>query len=263
MHTHVESNEIRRAKCRRLRPTHGRAGTRVHFFHGQPQRAHQAQRVQHRKRADAVGDEIRRVFRHHDTFAEPAVAELAKRFEDFAQCFRPRDHFHQFQIPRRIEEVRPGPVLLKLLAHSLGDQMHGQSGRVGGHNRAGFAVRRDARQQFTFDFQIFRDDFDDPIGFRATRQVILKISDGNLFRERRGKKRGRPRLLRRLQPRANNLIALGGRRTGGQIGGHDVQQNTRQPGIREMRRDPRAHRSRPQHDCLFDATFHGIPFLGD
>ena len=48
-------------KRRRLRPAHRLAGQRIDLFDGQVHLLHQAHHVQHGERADAVGDEIRRV----------------------------------------------------------------------------------------------------------------------------------------------------------------------------------------------------------
>jgi len=50
----------------------------------------------------------------------------------------------------------------------------------GGYDGAGFAKLSHACQQFPLDFQVFGNDFNDPVGFRATRQVIIEVTDGNL-----------------------------------------------------------------------------------
>ena len=80
--------------------------------------------------------------------------------------------------------------------------MHGQSGSIRRDNRAGLAKLRHARQQVSLDLQIFRDDFDDPVGFRTARQIIIKISDSDAIRKRRRKKRRGLRFFaRRPNPR--------------------------------------------------------------
>ena len=91
------------------------------------ERLHLIDRVHHRERADAVGDEVRRVFRPHDALAEPLVANFFQRREHFGARFRARDQFHQLHVARRIEEVRPGPVLLKILRAAFGDQVNRQA----------------------------------------------------------------------------------------------------------------------------------------
>src|SRR5229473_1239174 len=49
--------------------------------------------------------------------------------------------------------------------------------------RAGLSKLRHACQQVSFDFQIFRDHFDDPVRFRATREIIFKVSNRDFFRK--------------------------------------------------------------------------------
>ena len=74
---HVETDNIRRAKRRRLRPAHRWTRAGIHFFHSHAQRSHQPQRVEHGKRSDAIGDEVRRVLCNDHAFAKPPVAKFA------------------------------------------------------------------------------------------------------------------------------------------------------------------------------------------
>ena len=64
--------------------------------------------------------------------------------------------------------MRARPMLLKLFAHGFRDQMHRQTGSVSRYNRARFAELRHARLQISLDLEVFRHNFDDPVGFRAT-----------------------------------------------------------------------------------------------
>ena len=156
-------------------------GAGVHFFDGHAQFAHQAQRVEDGKSADAVGDEIRRVFGDDHAFAEAAVAEFRERVENFGGSFRPGDQFDQFQIARRVEEMSAGPVLLEFLAHAFGDQVNRQSGGIGGDDGSGLAELGHAREQAALDLEIFGDHFDDPVGVFAARQVVFEIADGDFI----------------------------------------------------------------------------------
>ncbi len=152
------------------------------------------------------------------------------------------------------------PALLKFLAHAFGDQMHRQSGRIGRHNRAWLAVLRHTRKQLAFDLQVFGDDFDDPVGLRAAREVVFKIANGHALRERGGEKCRGLCLFRRFQPRAYNLVALGSGRIRGQIWRDDVQQNAGESGIGKMRGDARTHSSGAQNYSFFNPMFHGCSF---
>ncbi len=83
VHQHIEPYNIRGAKRRRLRPAHRRSRAGVYLFHCHAQRAHEAQRIQHGKRSDAIGYEVWRIFGHHHAFSETPVTKLAQRFDHF------------------------------------------------------------------------------------------------------------------------------------------------------------------------------------
>jgi hypothetical protein len=256
---HIEADEIGGAKGRRFRLADRRAGAGVDFFDGHAERAHEVQRVEHGKCADAVGDEVRRIFRDHYAFAQATVAEFREGLDDFRRGLRPGNQLDQFHIARRVEKVRAGPVLLKLFAHASGNQMNRQSGSIGGDDGAGLAKLRDACQKVSLDFEIFGDDFDDPIGFRAARQVIVEISDGHAIGQGSGEKRRRLGFFRGVETRANDFVARVGRRVLRKSRWNDIEQDARQPGVCKVRRDPRAHGSCAQHDCFFNSTLHREP----
>src|SRR5260370_10788662 len=93
--------------------------------------------------------------------------------------------------------------------------------------------------------------------------MVGEICNRDVLRERRVAERCGIRLLCCIQSRAADLIALTGWRVRRQIRRDDAQQNARQPCVREVRRDPRTHRSCSQHHGFFNATFHGTPSKRD
>ena len=70
------SDQIDGAEGCGFRPADGLSGERVDLFDGQVHFLHQAHDVQHGKSADAVADEVGRVFGEDDAFAEAHVAEV-------------------------------------------------------------------------------------------------------------------------------------------------------------------------------------------
>ena len=179
MHQHIEPDDIRRSKRRRLRLPDHWPGTRINLLDRQPEAAHQPQRIQNRKCTDPIRNEIRRVFRDDHAFAEPPIAKLAQRLDYIRRRLRPWNQLDQLQIPRRIKKVRPSPVLLKLFGQTFCNQMHRQAGSIRRNNRARFAKLCNARQQISFDLQIFRDDFDNPVRLSASRQIVIEIPDSD------------------------------------------------------------------------------------
>src|SRR5260370_41741718 len=123
------------------------------------------------------------MFGDHHALSEAAIAKIAERVENLAAGRRPGDDFDKFQVARRIEEVRPGPGLLKSFRKTLGDQADGETRGIGGDDGAALAMRKEAREQFSLDFEILRDGFDNPIGAGAEGEVVVKIPDANMVRE--------------------------------------------------------------------------------
>ena len=121
MDENVEADQICGAKRGGFRLADGGAGAGVHFFDGHFQREHLADCVEHGKSADAVGDEVGRVFGRHHAFAQAQVADCVERLQDFRKRFGSGDEFDQFHVARRIEEMRSGPVLLKIFGATFGD----------------------------------------------------------------------------------------------------------------------------------------------
>ena len=84
-----------------LRPSDGLPGEGVDFFDGEIHLLHQAHDVEHRKCADAVADEVGRVFGDDDAFAETYVAEVGDGVDGGAVGFGRGNDFQQAHVARR------------------------------------------------------------------------------------------------------------------------------------------------------------------
>ena len=80
--------------------------------------------------ADAVRDEVRRVFRDDDALAEAVIGEPRDSLDDRPLRIGRRNHFEQAQISRRVEEVGAEPVPLEAVGSPLGKCGDGNAGRV-------------------------------------------------------------------------------------------------------------------------------------
>ena len=65
-----------------------------------------------------------------------------------------------------------------------GDARDGQAGGVGGEERVRREVRQDAREQRSFDFEIFGDGFDDPIALGELGQIVVEVAGSDQRGER-------------------------------------------------------------------------------
>ena len=259
----VDADNIREAKRRRPRPAERGTGAGVHFLKRHAQFVHQADRIQHGKRSDAVADEIRSILGDDDALAELVVAEFGESFDHLGARRRSRNNFDELQVARRIEEMRARPVLLPFLGHPFRDAAHGQAGGIRGDDRAGLANLRDAREERALDFEIFGDDFDDPVRLGAKFQVIFEIAGDDAILEAPREKCGRPGLDGGGEARANNAVADIGScegqpallLLGRKLRRRDVQQRAPDAGIGDVRGNPRAHGARAQDHDFFDRSF--------
>ena len=259
----VDADDIRQAKRRRPRPAERGAGAGVHFLKRHAQLVHQANRIQHGKRSDAIGDEIRSILGDDDALAQLVIAKFGERFDHLGARRRAGNNFDQFQIARRIEEMRARPMLLPFLGHPFRDAAHGQAGGIRGDDRAGLANLRDAREQRALDFEIFGDDFDDPVGLGAKFQIVFKIAGDDAIFEAAREKCGGLGLDGGGKARANDAVANIGicqgqpalLLLGGQLGRRDIQQRAPDAGIGDVRGNARAHGARAQNHDFFDRFF--------
>ena len=114
---------------RRLRPAQRGAGADVDFFKRHAQVAHQVNGIQHRVRADAVGDEMQSILGDDDSLAKLVIAEMGERLDHVGLRGGTGNNFDELQVARRIEEVRACPVVLPLCRQAFGDAVHGETGR--------------------------------------------------------------------------------------------------------------------------------------
>ena len=152
------------------------------------------------------------------------------------------------------------PVLLKLFGQAFGDEMDREAAGVGGDDGAGLAELGDARKELALDFEIFRDDFDDPIGFGNAREIIFEIADGDFFGERGREKGGRAGFFCGVEASADDFVAVGARGVGLEVGRNDVEEDAREAGVGEMGCDACAHGASAEDGCFLDRTSHEGPF---
>src|SRR5579859_366957 len=156
-----------------------------------------------------------------------------------------------------------GPVLLEFFGKAFGDEVDGKAAGVGGDDGAGFAERGDAREEIAFDFEIFGDDFDDPIGFGDAREVVFEIADGNFFGERGSEEGGGAGFFCGVEAGAGDFVAVGGRSAGMEAGWNDIEEDAGEAGVGEMSGDARAHGAGAENDSFLNRTSHRGPFCGE
>ncbi len=261
----IDANNIRGSERGGFRPADSGTGTRVHFFDGHAKFGHHAQRVEHGKSADAIGNKIWRVFRDHDAFAERAIAKFAERLQNFRRGGFAGNQFHQFHVARRIEKVRAQPVAAEIFAAAFFDAVDRQAGSIRGNDCAGRAMNsireRSERliSKFSATASTIQSAFAHQSRLSSKFPVMIRCA-------RAGSEKCRgPRFQRGFEPSARDAIADFGTRErqasrffrGVQFGGNDIEQKSFHAGVREMRGDSRAHRACAENHRAIDSFFHG------
>src|SRR5215475_16143335 len=100
------------------------------------------------------------------------------------------------------------PVLLEFFWHAFSDEVYREAAGIRRDDGAGFAELRDEREEFALDFEIFGDDFNDPIGFGDTGEIVFEIADGDFFGERGSEKSSGAGFFCGLEADANNFVAI-------------------------------------------------------
>ena len=119
----VEADDIEQAVAAGFGEADQIAGERVDFFDGVVVFHGELLDGAAEETADAIADEVGRVFAVDDAFAEAAVAEFAEESEDAGIGFSAGDHLDQVQIARRVEEMRAAEMAAQIGAEAFGDRV--------------------------------------------------------------------------------------------------------------------------------------------
>ena len=227
---------------RHLRPADGASGQRVHFLDAEVHLLHQAHDVQRGERADAIGDEVRRVLGVHHALAEVQIAEVRDGLHRRGIGVGSGNQFQQPHVARRVEEVRAEPAAAEVVGEALDDFGDRQAAGVGGDDRSRLADGIDLAQQFALQLEVFDDRLDDPVHLGELLQVVFEVADGDQPLQRRLEEGGRLGLDRSFQAGGGDAVA---HRTVG-VGRNDVEQVGGNTGIGQVRGDAGAHGARAQ-----------------
>jgi hypothetical protein len=125
--------------------------------------------------ADAVGDEVRRIFCADHALAERGGQEAFQLVADFRLGGLGRDHLDQVHIARRVEEVHAAVARFQVGVEAfrqLGDR---QAGGVRGEDRVRGDVRRDLLVQVVLPVHALGDRLDDQVALGQLGQVVLVV----------------------------------------------------------------------------------------
>src|SRR6476469_1880839 len=102
----IQADDIQQPETRALRNPDEWTGQQVDFLDGVISLELRFVDGRSEKAADAVRDEIWRIFAQHDALPEPSIAEIRSEANYVRIGVRARDNFGKVQVSRRVEEVR-------------------------------------------------------------------------------------------------------------------------------------------------------------
>ena len=198
---------------------------------------------------DAVGDEVRGVLGIHDALAEDVFAERRHALDDLGQRVRAGDDFEEFQVTRRVEEMRADEMLAHVLVHGFEHRADQDAARVRADDGSLRAVLRDLLEDRLLDGQVFFDHLADPVAVGDLGEVVVEVADLDhidqgfaIDRGRFGFEQGGFAGGRKAVTLVLALFVLVG-----QIRGYDVDHDRRDAAIGQMRRDSPSHHPRSQY----------------
>src|SRR5690242_17163456 len=160
--------------------------------------------------------------------------------------------------------MRSGKVTAEIFAAALFNAANRKPGSVCGNERAWAAVRFDFSEECALDIEIFRDRFDDPIGFGAPIEIVFKVANLNAARDFWREECGGAGLQGAIESRSREAIPDGGvgesetfRFFGGvELRRNDVEEKCFDARVGEVRGDARAHGAGAENGDAIDAEFH-------
>ena len=247
----VQTDQIDQPEHAGLRDAHGAADHGVGLFHGQAKVHRLVDRGLNPVGADPVGDEAGAVLALHDALAQPLVGEGAEGCDGFGAGGGAGDHFQQAHVARRIEEVGDQEILGELFALAL-DQVLQRDGRgVGGDDGTGLPHLVQPGVEVRLDRGVLDHGFDDPVHARELFQIVVDVAGGDQPGVLLVHEGGGIGLQHLFDGCAGNHAAVVAASVLDVLR-DDVEQEDRDAGIGDMRRDAAAHHAGADHGCAAD-----------
>ena len=221
------------------------AGQVIHHVKAQAEFFDLFQRGQHAANADAVGDEVGRVFGAHHALAQRGGDKGFQLVQHLRLRGGRGNQLHQHHVARRVEEVDAAKARAQRLGQRLAQLGDRQAGCVAGQQRVLAHVRRDLVVQVALPVHTLGNGLDDQVAPFELLQVVLVI--GHLdqvgiagHRQRRGLE-----LLQVVDGAQHDAVLR-------PFFGWQVKQDDGHLAVDQVRRDLRTHHASAEHGDFLD-----------
>ncbi len=177
MHEHVQAGEVAGAEDGGARPPHRLAQDGVDLVEAvahlqrAPQRHHEA------IDADAIGDEVGRIFAQHHALAQAVRAEGPPEIHDLGRGVVVGHQLQQLHVTHGIEEVRDQETAPKILRQPGGHGVDGDAAGIGGDDRIGREQGGQAREEGALGLELLDYGLDHDVTVPHLLQIVLDVAD--------------------------------------------------------------------------------------
>ncbi len=179
MNTNIETNQIHGSKDGCTGAAYDLADNGVDFFNTHTFFDHDPAGIRQIINTDAITDEVRNVLTYDNTLPENFFAEFYHEICDSLVRFHTGNDFHELHVTGGIEEMSSQETFFQIFTEFGRNVFNGKTGCIRGDNTGWFDNLLHLGEKFLFDFQIFDNNFANPVAIRQHAQIVFKVTDGH------------------------------------------------------------------------------------
>ena len=200
---------------------------------------------EHRKHADAVGDEVGRVLGADDAFAQRRNEKPLELVEDDGARVLALDQLDEVHVARWIEEMHAAETRPQFRGECFRELVDRESGGIARENGVLGEVRSDLAVEVGFPVHAFGNRFDHEFAVLEQFKMLIVVCGPNAGRARRNRQWAGFELLEVVEGLQHVAVGIA-------VLGRQFEEDDRNVGVDQMRRDLRPHHTGAEHRGLAD-----------
>ena len=171
----IQADHVGGAKGGAARPADQRSGQRINRIKADAQAFGMMDGRQHRKHADAVGNEVRRVLGADHALAQRGDQKTFEVIEDFGIGAGAGNQLNQMHVPRRVEKMHAAETVPLFLGKGARQLVDRQARSVAGEDGVRAQVRRDLMVEIFLPVHAFGNSLDDDVAIAQQFEVLAVV----------------------------------------------------------------------------------------